>query len=114
MSAAAQKDLRISILRLYYLIKKAHVQALPPKMRIFGDPFVKQEFRSHMNSSDSKFLKGFIEKWIEYYQQISKAKSLDQIAKPLDGKTLVFFSDEQKATLQKIKDEIREKGPGQN
>lgn len=99
--------LKKSMLRLYYLIKKAHIQALPPKMRAIGDPFVTQEFKAHIDNTDPKFLKGFIENWIEYYQTLAKSSSAEDLARSLSDEKLRLLSEEQRETLQKIKATIK-------
>lgn len=99
--------LKKSMLRLYYLIKKAHIQALLPKMRAIGDPFVTQEFKAHIHNTDPKFLKGFIENWIEYYQMLANSTSAEDLAKGMSEDKLELLSEEQKETLQKIKSTIK-------
>ena len=99
--------LKKSMLRLYYLIKKAHIQALLPKMRAIGDPFVTQEFKAHIHNTDPKFLKGFIENWIEYYQMLANSTSAEDLAKGMSEDKLELLSEEQKETMQKIKSTIK-------
>lgn len=99
--------LKKSMLRLYYLIKKAHIQALLPKMRAIGDPFVTQEFKAHIHNTDPKFLKGFIENWIDYYQMLANSTSAEDLAKGMPEDKLKLLSEEQKETLQKIKSTIK-------
>ena len=99
--------LKKSLLRLYYLIKKAHVQTLPPKMRAIGDPFVTQEFKAHLDSTDPKFLKGFIENWVEYYQTLAASSTAEELARSLSAEKLRLLSEEQRETLQQIKATIK-------
>lgn len=103
---ANNRSLTISMLRLYYLIKKAHCQALTPKMRLIGDPFVTQEFKAHIHNTDPKFLKGFIDNWVYYYQTLIKAKNVEEIAMNISEDKVKYLSEEQKETLQKIKSSI--------
>lgn len=92
------------MVRLYYLIKKAHVQSLPPKMRELGDRFVKQEFRAHLQNNEPKYMQGFVEKWIEYYQQLSQIKDPKDMGRDLDPQTLQSrFTAEQREALEKIR-----------
>jgi hypothetical protein len=76
-------------------------------MRAIGDPFVTQEFKAHIHNTDPKFLKGFIENWIEYYQMLANSTSAEDLAKGMSEDKLELLSEEQKETLQKIKSTIK-------
>ena len=100
-------ELNRSILKLYYLIKKAHVQVLPLKVKEFGDIFVLQEFRAHYKKSDPKFMKGFVENWINYYQDLTLVKEQNNLGKDMEESKLSLLSEEQRETLKKIKSSIK-------
>lgn len=100
-------QLRKSVVRLYYLIKKAHLSSLPEKPRVLGDLFVHKEFKDHLNNTDPKFMKGFLEQWIDYYQLLVNSKSFTDFARDIDQDKAKLFSPEQAETLEKIKDSIK-------
>ena len=103
------KEIRGMILRLYYLIKKAHIQVLTPKMRLLGDPFVTQEFKSHINVEDPKFMVRFIEEWVAYYQHLTEIKRFDQLGKPIESTKLAKLSEDQKEKLETLKKQLNSK-----
>lgn len=100
-------ELRKTVLRLYYLIKKAHVRHMPRDLRTVGDTFISVEFKQHITSSDPKFLRGFIESWVDYYTNLNQTKSIDEFTKSFDKDKLKLLSPEQLETLEKLKDSLR-------
>lgn len=86
---------------------KSHVRHLPPKMRVVGDPFVRQEFKSHIKETDPRFMQGFIEKWIDYYKMLESAKSVEDIGQSIDKNSDQMLSQEQKDTLKKLKESLK-------
>lgn len=102
-------ELRKSIVRLYYLIKKGHLKTLPEGPRAFGDMFVQKEFREHLHNSEPKFMKGFMENWIDYYQQLMNSSSLSEFARHMDPEQAKLLSPEQADTLEKVKNTLTEK-----
>lgn len=95
-------DIRRQTLRLYYLIKKAHVRVLDEQMRCIGDPYVRQEFREHLNGDES-YMPVFLEQWVDYYEKLVNANTLDEFAKELPKEKLSTLTNEQKASLEEIK-----------
>ena len=96
-------------MRLYYLIKKAHLRTMPVAPRAFGDMFVQKEFREHLHNSDPKFMKGFMENWIEYYQELNTSQSFSDFARTLDEDKAKLLSPEQAETLEKVKQGLNSK-----
>ena len=57
-------------LRLYREIMKLHLRKMPEELRNFGDLYVKQEFRQHLDKSDEDQMKKFMIEWVKYRDQI--------------------------------------------
>lgn len=73
-------------------------------MRDIADPMLKQEFRSHLDSKEGdKYLGQFVEKWIDYYEIVYSANSLNDLARDMTEEEKAYLSSEQKTNLQEIK-----------
>ena len=53
-------------LRLYRTVMKLHLRKMPEELRNFGDLYVKQEFRLHLDKSDEDQMNKFILGWEGY------------------------------------------------
>lgn len=95
------------MLRLYYLVKKAHAVHLPRDLRSVGDTFVTVEFKQHIQSTDPKFLRGFIESWVDYYTGLARTNSIDEFCKTADESKLNLLSAEQRETLEKLRESLK-------
>ena len=59
-------------LRLYRQIMKLHLKKMPEELRNFGDLYIKQEFRLHLDKSDESQMIKFMGEWQKYKQQIEQ------------------------------------------
>ena len=89
---------------------KLHLRKLPEEMRNFGDLYVKQEFRLHLDKSDDTQMTKFLAEWEKYRAQIdamdmsSKKKIKESIMDPsLDEMMTDKLNEDQMSTLHEFK-----------
>ena len=131
MSSSAAQAARIRATSLYRSILRAHQRHLPNEMRSIGDAYVKSEFKLHKKASKPEQIEQFFEEWKKYLDQIlmtARAKesasvgsiggnggggaqkgqqqqSSSVFAFGSDLPPDVELSDEQRAQLEKLKEE---------
>ena len=54
-------------LRLYRQIMKLHLRKMPEELRNFGDLYIKQEFRLHLDSGNEEQMTKFLMGWNLYH-----------------------------------------------
>jgi hypothetical protein len=60
---------------LYRRLLRLHRQKLNPEERIFGDTYVKAEFRRHRSIENPLHIVGFLQQWQSYGEMIDKKSS---------------------------------------
>lgn len=92
-------------LRLYRHILQQH-RALPPQMRKLGNEYVKSEFSLHKSVTKEIQLKKFYDAW-ENYLYVLRKKSNDVKGKHLNEKERATMSEDQKAKLEQLRQEVK-------
>lgn len=54
---------------------KLHIRTMPMELRYFGDLYVKQEFRLHLDKATEDQMDKFMVAWEQYAKQIEQVKS---------------------------------------
>lgn len=116
------KDVAIT---LYRNILRAHKRYLPPEMKGLGDSYVKSEFKLFKTVQDTNQLDQFYTSWQQYLQQIldtARAKEFVSSGSIKDAEEITSFgqhlppdielTDDQKAQLEKLKEETARVGGG--
>ena len=100
-------------LRLYRQIMKLHLRKMPEELRNFGDLYVKQEFRLHLDKSNEDQMVKFMKGWHQYKEQMegmdmsSKRAIKDSLMDPsLDEMIKDKLSEEQMSTLHELKEVV--------
>ena len=100
-------------LRLYREIMKLHLRKMPEELRNFGDLYVKQEFRLHLDKSNEDQMDKFILGWQGYKKQMeemdmsTKKKIKESLMDPsLDEMIKDKLSEEQMSTLHELKEVV--------
>mgnify|MGYP001170163945 CR=1 FL=1 len=103
---ASQKGLP-SVLALYRQILRAHRKQLPPPMRVLGDGYASLEFRQHLEGKTTqKQWREFGAEWSKYLGAIDPggtAGGAANLSGQLSAETIANMSDEQRATLEKLR-----------
>ena len=102
-------------LRLYREIMKLHLQKMPEELRNFGDLYIKQEFRLHLDKSTDDQIDKFIAGWQKYKGDLelmdfrNRRAVKESIFDPrLDEMIKDKLSEEQANALKSFKDTIYE------
>jgi hypothetical protein len=77
MSKITSNELKREVVVLYKKILTLHRKKLNEEMRLFGDFFVKSEFRMNYLSADNNQIKLFIKQWKDYQIQLNSEKIVD-------------------------------------
>ncbi|KAF9026011.1 ACN9-domain-containing protein [Hymenopellis radicata] len=87
---------------LYRHVLRAH-RHLPPEMKLFGDDYVKHEFRRHQRVDNPLHIIGFLSSWKQYLDLLSKGPREKAFrGKPLDPELLEKMSSEQVGQLYEL------------
>ena len=94
-------------LSLYRRIVRLHETRLPTVMKSLGDTYLRKEFKIHMygmKCSEDQF-RMFLQAWREYATTLESSPSVTGAALTPDQRKLL--SDEQKAQLRTLRDEVK-------
>ena len=92
---------------LYRRLLRTHRTKLGPEQRIFGDTYLKAEFRRHKDIDNPLHIVGFLTKWQEYGQ---KLEGDDWKGDILDKATVDKMSDQQIGQLYELMQAIQKRG----
>ncbi len=92
---------------LYRRLLRTHRKKLDPEQRIFGDTYLKAEFRRHKDIDNPLHIVGFLTKWQEYGQ---KLEGDGWIGETLDKSTVDKMSDQQLGQLYELMQAIQRRG----
>jgi Complex1_LYR-like len=92
---------------LYRRLLRTHRKKLNPEQRIFGDTYIKSEFRRHKDVENPLHIVGFLTKWQEYGQ---KLEGDDWEGEILDKSTVDKMNDQQIGQLYELMQAIQKRG----
>ncbi len=92
---------------LYRRLLRTHRTKLGPEQRIFGDTYLKAEFRRHKDVENPLHIIGFLTKWQEYGQTL---EGNDWKGEILDTSTVDKMSDQQIGQLYELMQAIQKRG----
>ena len=92
---------------LYRRLLRTHRKKLGPEQRIFGDTYLKAEFRRHKDIDNPLHIVGFLTKWQEYGQ---KLEGDSWKGETLDKSTVDKMSDLQLGQLYELMQAIQRRG----
>jgi hypothetical protein len=84
---------------LYRRLLRLHRQKLNPEERIFGDTYLKAEFRRHRSIENPLHIVGFLQQWQSYGEMIDK-KSSGGAEEGGDGQAWIMKGSDGKAGSQ--------------
>lgn len=67
-----------------------------------------QEFRLHMETPEGNYTEQFIQKWVEYYTEITSAESIEHLGRPMSDKERALLTQEQKESMEELKKLVNE------
>jgi len=87
--------------KLYRQLARLHRTKLDGPMRVFGDAFIRLEFRKHLSSecADNQW-ETFIEQWTTYQNTVSTTQSF---GRQLPDSVRSLLSEDQKETLRNLR-----------
>lgn len=94
-------------LPLYRRILRTHRKRLNPEERIFGDIYVKAEFRRHKDIENPLHIVGFLTQWQDYAQKLEAEEWKGQ---KLDVELLDRMSDQQIGQMYELMQAIQKRG----
>ena len=97
-------------LHLYRRLLRTHRKHLDPEKRLFGDEYVKAEFRRHRDIDNPIHIIGFLSQWQLYAQQL---EGNDWQGKKLDQEVLDKLSDQQVGQLYELMTAIQKRARGE-
>ncbi|KAF8344245.1 uncharacterized protein EI90DRAFT_3028947 [Cantharellus anzutake] len=86
---------------LFRRILREH-RHLPLEMRALGDPYVKDEFRRHRDTTNPVHIMGFLSQWKMYLDALAADPGGTFRGKPLDPVLFEKMSDEQLGQLYEL------------
>ncbi|MDI1489721.1 MAG: hypothetical protein OHK93_000919 [Ramalina farinacea] len=89
---------------LYRRLLRTHRKFLDKDMRVFGDEYVKSEFRAHRNVENPMHIIGFLTEWQMYAQKIEGDSWKDE---KIDGAKIDKMSDQQLGQLYELMQAIQ-------
>jgi Complex1_LYR-like len=92
---------------LYRRLLRIHRKKLRPEERIFGDSYVKAEFRRHKDIENPLHIIGFLTQWQQYGQQLEGDEWKGQ---KLDVELLDKMSDQQIGQMYELMRAIKRRG----
>ena len=94
-------------LPLYRRLLRIHRKKLEPEARLFGDTYVKAEFRRHKDVENPLHIVGFLTQWQQYGQQLEGDGWKEE---KLDAGFLDKMSDQQIGQMYELMQAIQKKG----
>ena len=95
---------------LYRRLLRIHRKKLEPEARVFGDTYVKAEFRRHRDIDNPLHIVGFLTQWQQYGQQLEGDTWRDG---SLDRAILDKMSDQQVGQMYELMLAIQKRGKEQ-
>jgi hypothetical protein len=92
---------------LYRRLLRTHRKKLDPEQRIFGDTYVKAEFRRHKDIDNPLHIVGFLTQWQQYGQML---EGDDWKGQKLDQDLLDKMSDQQIGQMYELMQAIQKRG----
>ncbi len=92
---------------LYRRLLRIHRKKLNPEERLFGDTYVKAEFRRHRDIEYPLHIVGFLTEWQQYGQQL---EGDDWKGQKLDLNVLDKLSDQQVGQMYELMQAIQKRG----
>lgn len=97
-------------IHLYRRLLRTHRKRLGPEERIFGDEYVRAEFRRHKDIDNPLHIVGFLTQWQLYAQQLDGD---DWKGKKLEREVIDKLSDQQVGQLYELMLAIQRRGRGE-
>ena len=92
---------------LYRRLLRIHRNKLGPEERIFGDAYLKAEFRRHREIDNPLHIVGFLTEWQQYGQQLDRE---DWKGSKIDQAVLDKLSDQQIGQMYELMQAIQKRG----
>lgn len=92
---------------LYRRLLRIHRKKLDPEARIFGDMYLKAEFRRHKDVENPLHIVGFLTQWQQYGQQLEGDGWKED---KLDAEFLDKMSDQQIGQMYELMQAIQRRG----
>ncbi|KIX05955.1 uncharacterized protein Z518_03929 [Rhinocladiella mackenziei CBS 650.93] len=92
---------------LYRRLLRIHRKKLNPEERIFGDAYLKAEFRRHKDIENPLHIVGFLTEWQQYGQQLEGNEWKDQ---RINTGLLDKLSDQQIGQMYELMQAIQKRG----
>ncbi|EXJ95323.1 hypothetical protein A1O1_00443 [Capronia coronata CBS 617.96] len=92
---------------LYRRLLRIHRKKLSPEERVFGDTYLKAEFRRHRDIENPLHIVGFLTEWQQYGQQL---EGDDWKGRKIDNDLLERMSDQQIGQLYELMQAIQTRG----
>lgn len=92
---------------LYRRLLRIHRKKLEPEQRVFGDTYVKAEFRRHKDIDNPLHIVGFLTQWQQYGQTL---EGDDWKGQKLDQELLDKMSDQQIGQMYELMQAIQRRG----
>jgi len=92
---------------LYRRLLRIHRKKLEPEARLFGDTYVKAEFRRHKDVENPLHIVGFLTQWQQYGQQL---EGDGWKGEKLDAAFLDKMSDQQIGQMYELMQAIQKRG----
>lgn len=92
---------------LYRRLLRIHRKKLNPEERVFGDTYLKAEFRRHREIENPLHIVGFLTEWQRYGQQL---EGEDWKGQKIDANLLDKLSDQQVGQMYELMQAIQKRG----
>jgi len=92
---------------LYRRLLRIHRKRLNPEERVFGDTYLKAEFRRHKDVENPLHIVGFLTEWQQYGQQLEGEDWKDQ---KIDAALVDKLSDQQVGQMYELMLAIQRRG----
>ncbi|ETI28007.1 hypothetical protein G647_00456 [Cladophialophora carrionii CBS 160.54] len=92
---------------LYRRLLRIHRKKLGPEERVFGDTYLKSEFRRHKDVENPLHIVGFLTEWQQYGQQLEGEDWKEQ---KIDAALLDRMSDQQVGQMYELMLAIQKRG----
>jgi hypothetical protein len=92
---------------LYRRLLRIHHKKLDPESRLFGDTYLKAEFRRHKDIENPLHIVGFLTQWQQYGQQLEGDGWKEE---KLDAGFLEKMSDQQIGQMYELMQAIQKRG----
>ena len=91
---------------LYRRLLRIHRKRLGPEERVFGDTYLKAEFRRHRDTENPLHIVGFLTEWQQYGQQLEGENWKEQ---KIDSAVLDKLSDQQVGQMYELLQAIQKR-----